>query len=119
LSAKPTEESVNHKDLLYGEHYCRNAIIIHEGPTDVWRTGPGAVAILGLNCSSAQLDRMAQYPVRAIWFDNEPAAQQRAADLYRRLSALDGETALVRTDSEDPATSSDEDVCSIRKEFLS
>ena len=38
-SAKPAEEKVHHKDLLFGEDLVRNNIIIFEGPLDAERVG--------------------------------------------------------------------------------
>lgn len=115
MSAKPNEETYHHKHLLYGEDYCRHAIIVHEGPTDVWRTGPGAVATMGLGYTTPQLNRMAKYPVRVVCFDNSHQAEKRAQDLADSLSVFPGETHLVWLDSEDPGSASQREVDCLRK----
>lgn len=101
LSAKPEEEVLDHKSLLYGEDYCRHTVIVHEGYTDVWATGPGAVAICGIGYNRAQVLRLAQYPTRVVCFDNEPMAQQRASRLCRELGGFPGSTSNVRLAAKD------------------
>ena len=80
ISAPLEEESIPHKSLLYGEEYAQHNIIIVEGPTDVWRIGPGAAATLGLNYTQAQINRMLKYSIRAICFDNQLVAQNKAKE---------------------------------------
>jgi hypothetical protein len=96
-AAKPSQEEVNARYLLYGEHLVKgHAIVVHEGCTDVWATGPGAVAVSGLNVSMQQVYKISQYPVRVICFDNEDAAQKRADFLCEQLAPFPGETIRVR-----------------------
>jgi hypothetical protein len=118
LSASPDKESMPHRDLLYGEDYCRTSIIVTEGPTDVWRIGPGAVCTFGLSYSSAQVHKIAKYPVRAIWFDNEPKAFQRAYSLHDRLQIFGGETIVIEDSSSDPGSADTSDIHYLRKEIL-
>lgn len=92
ISASLEEESVSHKTLLYGEDYARHAIVICEGPADVWAIGPGAVAICGTGFKQAQILRMSKYPVRAVCLDSEIEAQRRAKKLVDALRDFPGET---------------------------
>lgn len=118
LSARPSEEAISHKTLLYGSDFARHAIVIVEGPVDVWRIGPGAVATFGLMYSVAQVRAAAEYPVRAVAFDNEPAAQRAAVRLCELLSAYPGRTELVELEAADPGEASDGEVAELRKRFL-
>ena len=97
VAATASCEKINHKHLLYGEYLVDgHAVVVCEGPTDVWAIGPGAVAITGINVSMQQAWRIAQYPVRVILFDNEPTAQRKADKLCEALSVFEGETYRVR-----------------------
>lgn len=118
ISAGLEQECVPHKTLLYGEDYCRHGIVICEGPLDAWAIGPGAVATCGVSYTRAQLARMARYPVRAVCFDNEAGAQQRARRLLADLTVFPGTTANIVLDSHDAATAAKRDIETIRKEFL-
>jgi hypothetical protein len=115
ISASEEEEAVPHKTLLYGEDYCRQAIVVCEGPTDVWRIGPGAVATMGTSVTSDQLARISRYPVRAICFDNANAAQRRANELATTLCGLPGETYNIEIAADDPGSMTPEEVVDLRK----
>lgn len=118
VSASPSEELLDHKKLLYGEDYCRHAIIVHEGPFDVWRTGPGAVCTFGLGYSRAQIVRMSKYLVRVVCFDNESAAQKRARELCDMLSVFDGDTYNVVLGAKDAGEAPQKEIDRLRSEFL-
>ena len=119
ISASPDEESVPHRDILYGADYARHSVVVCEGPTDVWRIGPGAVATLGLGYSRWQLLAIAEYPVRAICFDREPAATKRAKKLAGELTAFPGLTTVIELQTGDDAADADAgEVAEIRAEFL-
>ena len=119
ISAEPSQELIHHKHLLYGERYCRHAAIIHEGPPDAWRTGPGAVATLGTGFTPAQCLRASKYPLRVICFDNEPAAQRRARQFADALSVFPGETIVARLESgKDSAEADEAEVAELRKYLL-
>lgn len=98
-TAKPSEEKISSRSLLYGSELARNAIVICEGPLDAWSIGPGAVATLGTGYSQTQLALMAAYPVRAVCFDAERDGQRRAKKLVRDLEAFDGDTYNIELDS--------------------
>lgn len=105
VSARPDQEKLPHRDLLYGEDWCGHAVIVHEGPLDVWATGPGAVCTFGLTYSKTQVLRLSRYPIRVVCFDSEPVAQRRARQLVRDLGPFAGETYCVTLSSKDPAES--------------
>lgn len=117
ISARPDEESALHRSLLYGEDYCRHAVVVHEGPTDVWRTGPGSVATFGTGFSRSQVLRLSKYPVRVVCFDSDTGAQRRARKLADDLSSFPGETYNVVLDSKDAGVASPAET-KILREFL-
>jgi len=102
ITAKPTEERISSREVLYGSELARNGIIVVEGPTSAWSIGPGACATLGVGYSQSQVNLIASYPMRAVCFDNERQAQRRARKLCRLLEVFDGETYNVRLSSKDP-----------------
>lgn len=119
ISAKPDQEKVHYKDLLYGEDYCRHSVVVVEGPTDVWRIGPGAVCTFGTGFTRAQVLRIAKYPVRAVCFDREAIAEHRARKLVEYLEGFPGETCWVRmATGKDPDDAAPEEVARLRKTFL-
>ena len=117
ISASLKEESIPHKSLLYGEDYCEKTIIVTEGPFDVWKIGPGAVATLGTGYSNKQLLRMTNYLKRIICFDSDRLAQERAKKLCDDLSVYPGETFNIQLDAKDAATASDKEIKLLRKEL--
>ena len=115
ISASEKEESLPHKDLLYGEDYARHAIIICEGIFDVWKIGKGAVAVFGVSASKAQMNKMIQYPVRAVCYDNEPLAQKRANKLVDELSIFPGDTFNIQLDSNDAGCATEKEIKKLQK----
>jgi hypothetical protein len=115
ISASPAEEARPRNCLLYGEDYVRQGVIVHEGPTDVWATGPGAVATLGTSYSAAQVDSLAKYPIRVICFDSSTEAQKRAKGLAEKLSVFPGETLVVTLTGKDAASSSKREIAALRR----
>ena len=115
ISASSDEEKINHKHLLYGADFCRHAVVVTEGPTGPWRLGPGCVATCGLGFTRPQLLRISQFPIRAICFDTERLAQQRARKLADVLAPFPGETFVIELDSEDPGTATPREVARVRK----
>jgi len=118
ISARPEEEIIPHKQLLYGEDYARHSVVVVEGPADAWRIGPGAVATLGLSYTQRQVRAIAKYPLRGICFDREPDARRRGERLCEELSAYPGTTHLIELDSDDPGEATDAEICRIRTEFF-
>lgn len=119
LSARPEEEKLNHRHLLYGEDLVPgHAIIVHEGPADVWRTGPGAVATFGTGFQRSQILKLSRYPTRVVCFDNEPAAQEMADKLCDLLVPFPGRTINVRLESGKDAADCDEEEIEQLREYL-
>jgi len=115
ISAPAEAEVINHKELLFGEDFCRYAVCCCEGPFDAMAIGPGAVATCGTSYSSAQVNRLSNYLVRGICFDNEPEAQRRARRLMESLNAYPGETINIVLKSKDPGEASEKEIRQIRK----
>lgn len=113
------EESVPRRELLYGEDLVRHSIMVHEGPLDAIATGPGAVATMSLAYTKAQVLRISRYPVRAICFDSEPMAQQRARALADELAGFPGCTTVVELETgADSADASPAERAELRRRFL-
>jgi DNA primase len=115
VNAKPEQEAVSMKTLLYGEEHCNNAVIVHEGPTDAWRTGCGAVATMGATYTKAQILRLSKYPKRIICFDSESDAQKRALALCDTLKVFSGTTLRVVLDAKDAGSATDKEIRLLRK----
>lgn len=119
LNAKPEEEKVSVRNVLFGEDFCTHTIAVNEGSLDAMKLGPGAVATLGVGYSQKQMLRMAAYPRRIIVFDNEPAAQKRARKLCEELACLPGETINVQFESaKDAVRASNREIKKFRKHYL-
>ena len=111
----PSEKSMDEKSLLYGGQHVRDSVIVCEGPFDAINVGKGAVATLGINVTTAQVNRLADYYKRVIVFDNEPNAQRRARALADQLSIYPGETFIVNIDAKDPAEAKPSEIAALRK----
>jgi len=119
VSAPPEHEATPIKNVLYGSDYAQHRIIVHEGPIDVWATGPGAVATCGTSYTTAQVKAILRNPVRVVCFDSSSEAQGRARELTRTLSLYPGVTWNVRLESgEDPAAADQEEIADLRKKFF-
>lgn len=114
LSAGPEEESLNHKDIVYGLDDCAQSIIVVEGPADAWNIGLGAGCLFGVAYSPAQVLLLSKIPYRYIVFDSSPDAQRRAANLADELAPFPGETTVVELDAEDPGKASPKEVRALR-----
>lgn len=117
--AAPHQETRPLHAMLYGEHLCRNAVVVVEGPVDAIVGGPGFVATFGASYTPAQVARIARYPVRVICYDNEVPAQRSARRLADELSVHSGITHVVRLSGPDPATSPPDELIELRSRFLS
>ena len=112
ISAPPDHERINHKQLLYGEDYAGQSIIIVEGPTDVWRIGPGAVATFGTRPTAAQIIRMGRYIERYVLFDH--GAERYSQALVEALSAFPGKTHVIELDADDPGSMTSKELRQVR-----
>lgn len=117
-TAPAEHEKISHKKILFGEDYARHSIIVCEGPFDVFKLGPGAVATCGIAFTQAQVERISLYPRRTICFDREVEAQKRARSLCESLSVFPGETNNLELSLKDPGDLRQPDVETIRGRFL-
>lgn len=117
-SSPKARELLPLRNLLYGEEFCQNVIIVNEGPLDAWAIGPSAVATCGIGYTQSQMMKIARYPTRVICFDNEPDAQKRARKLCDDLSVFPGETYNVTLDAKDASRASKKEIRKLRKLFL-
>ncbi len=107
------------KKYLYGVNFCRNSIIVCEGPIDVWRIGKGAVATFGIPPSREQLSKIASFPTRVFCFDSEAKAQEIAKLSAEKIRSYPGKTYIVKLDTgKDPAEAMEEEIDFLRKKFL-
>lgn len=91
------------RSFLYGIHKVEGeAVIVVEGPADVWRMGPGAIATLGIAWRPEQANVLKQFHTRFIMFDPDPLAQKQAAKLAAWLSSFAGNTELISDLTSDP-----------------
>jgi hypothetical protein len=120
LSASPEHEALPHKELLYGEDQVPgNAVVVVEGPVDVWSVGPGAVCTFGTAFTETQVLRLSRYPLRAVAFDSEPIAQRLARSLCERLSAFPGATWRLEWGAgKDAAEQGERTLAELRTRFL-
>jgi len=119
ISARPDQETMALKNILYGADYVRHSVVVCEGPTDAWKIGPGAVATLGTQYTAGQVDWIGKCSVRAICFDREPAAQKRARQLASRLELFPGRTEVIELESgSDVADAEQAEVDQIRDRYL-
>jgi len=80
-------ELIPHKHILYGKQEAwGDAGICVEGPADVWRFGPNAFAISGIEFTKQQVQIMTTHFKRiAVVFDDDPQAQMQADKLVAEL----------------------------------
>lgn len=117
-SASPDQEAIPHKRCLYGWDYVKHAAIIVEGPTDVWRIGPGAMCTFGTSFTPSQLTLMSQLVRAVVVYDNEPAAQRQAERIANTLAPVVSEVFVVTLPEADPGSASERNVARLRRRFL-
>lgn len=115
LNARPEQEAVSQKKVLFGADFARHVAIVVEGPFDAMKVGPGCVATMGLICTVAQQKQLGGYAKRVFCFDNEPAAQQRALSIMSSLVVFPGETLNVVLDAKDAGEASPKEIRRLRK----
>lgn len=116
ISAMATEEKIPHKELLYGLDYCQaGTVVVHEGPLDVWRIGPGSVCTFGTHYTESQVALLSGFTRRIICFDNSSEAQARADALCEALAPWPGITERVTLTSDDPGSATPEERDELRR----
>lgn len=78
---------INPKEILYGkQEQWEDVGICVEGPSDVWRLGPEAFAVLGISYKTEQVKEMAKrFSKVAVVFDDDPQAIKQADKLVADL----------------------------------
>ena len=121
---KPRWKVSNNKDLaedpkklLYGIEKVKDSVLIVEGVSDVWRMGPGSVALMGIDWTVEQASILRKIPKRFVMFDPETNAQMQADKLAKWLSPFPGETEIICGLSTDPGGLSPKEADNIAKEL--
>lgn len=100
--SKNENMSTDPKRLIYGIEKVRDSVLIVEGISDVWRMGPGAVGLLGIDWKIEQASILKNFSHRFIMFDPEKLAQKKARELADWLSPFQGETEIISGLKTDP-----------------
>mgnify|MGYP001584844126 FL=1 len=103
------------RSVLYGEEKARHAVVVVEGPIDAWAIGPGAVALMGLTASSAQVSRLSKFPVRYVCLAGTDEGRRAAERLCYRLETKPGDTHMIDLEGKDVAEASEADRAEIRR----
>lgn len=119
---KTTEEdlmAVEPKSLIYGIEKAdpNTGVLVVEGPSDVWRMGPGAVGLLGIDWKVEQAAQLKKFQRRYIMFDPGTTSQRRARELAQWLAPFPGETEVITGIPSDPGDLSDQEAKNIMKEL--
>jgi len=87
LACSLEREKIPHKTILYGKQEAWNDTgICVEGVTDVWRLGPAAFAVFGIEYKPQQVRLIAKTFHRvAVVFDDDPQAVVQADKLVAEL----------------------------------
>ena len=99
----PNDDAVFHtKDCVYGYDLAgkgtsKDVAVFVEGPTDVWRIGPGALGILGLKYTENQIKAIYRKELKRayILFDNEEKAQKIAKEFAKQLGGFIPEVFII------------------------
>jgi len=103
LTSSNKDLTINPKQLLYGiQLVTTQNIIIVEGPGDVWRLGPGSVAVLGIDWNIEQTTQLKKYKNRYILFDPEENASKQAKKLANYFAVFKGNTYILDGYNTDP-----------------
>jgi hypothetical protein len=118
-SAPRAQELVPIKDCLYGHDYVRDSAVVCEGPLDVWKVGPGAVATFGLSYTRKQVAKLSELQRVAVCFDRESKARSKSRALCAELSSLGVDAYDVVLDSgKDPGDAHPDEIRDLRRRFL-
>ena len=112
LTAKPEEEKIFHKHLLYNLDLCTDDyIVLVEGVFDALRLGNGACATFGTSYLTEQLLHLKPYKRVFMLYDSEPVAQAKAKKAGDTISHMirGGVYILDIGQGHDPDDLSDED----------
>ena len=98
----PTDDTlITTKDCIYGyDNIVDDVAVIVEGPTDVWRLGPGAIGLFGIKYTRHQLNLLYQKGLKkaVVFFDNEPTAQRIADKLAKEIGSFIPDVSILAPD---------------------
>lgn len=118
-SAKPSQELVDHKHLLYGEDFVRRTIIVCEGVFDAIKIGPGAVATFGCVYTPQQVHLLSKWPHRVVCYDGDEDGLAKGRELAETLAPFPGITERVMLESaKDPGAASLKEIRQLRRVYL-
>ena len=104
------------KHCLYGyDMIPGKSVIVVEGPTDVWRLGPGSVATFGTEFKMAQVNLLKKFKNVFILFD--PGAEKNATKLADNIWPFT-DVEIVEIDEDDPGSMSQKDADDLMKELI-
>lgn len=106
-------------ECVYNIDSVQDVAVVMEGVTDVWRFGPGGVAVMGIEFTTEQINVLIHKNLRRCFFmfDAEPLAQQKAEQMARQISSFVDMVEVVELDQGDPGELSPEAVQQIRNEL--
>lgn len=110
------QETIHHKHLLYGLDQARgmDAVAVVEGPADVWRLGPGAVATFGTQLKPAQRILLRRFRRLLIVFDGDSAGQVAGEKLAWQMAGYGLEVdQVILPPDKDPGSLSVEEASSV------
>lgn len=100
----PTDDTlITTKDSIYGyDNIIDGTAVIVEGPTDVWRLGPGAIGLFGIKYTKHQLNLLYQKNLKkaVVFFDNEPTAQKIADKLAKEIGSFIPDVSVLVPDDD-------------------
>lgn len=121
LACPKPRERIHHKHIVYGKQERWGdypALIIVEGPTDVWRLGFCAVAVFGIEFTIQQVLTLAKaHNQFVLLFDPEPLAQRQATKLATKLLALGRRVRIEKLET-DPGDLSQTDAKCLVKNLM-
>jgi hypothetical protein len=107
------------KRCLYGIDEVKDKAVVVEGPMDVWRMGPGSVALLGMEWTLHQVCKIVNRGLKEIYvmFDGEPLATRKAHKLAHFLAGFIPMVEVLELDEASPHNMLPESVVILRKEL--
>jgi len=114
----PNEEAIiPMKQCLYNLDTVHDAVLIVEGPTDVWRMGDGCVATMGIEWTQTQINLLMGRGIKRAYFlfDAEEHAQKQAKKMGLQLSMFIPEVRALEIPQGDPGDLETQTVQEVRR----
>ena len=121
----PNDDAIFHtKDCIYGYDLAgkgtsKDVVVFVEGPTDVWRIGPGAFGIFGLKYTENQLKAIYKKEIKkAFTLFDKGKREKKIAELFaREIGSFIPEVNIIEfdeDDSDDPGSMTKKQVNELR-----